>query len=178
LPFFRVSNNTTGTTNQPSLTLVCQQVPGALCIATNYYDFLLPRDQIIGLLLDNSLDVEMQNRYTSHHGPNISAGFPTCISCALWQNALKSWKTNRNGRGCSAKASFDCWGGDWCCYQDECKVIGLDSFLSTLSEKDQNNGMPIVFAFDFMRLTPKTVNLAAKLTPAMRLCTQNQMMEM
>ena len=35
--------------------------------------------------------------------------------------------------------------------------------------KDQNNGMPIVFAFDFMRLTPKTVNLAAKLTPAMRL---------
>lgn len=29
--------------------------------------------------------------------------------------------------------------------------------------------MPIVFAFDFMRLTPKTVNLAAKLTPTMRL---------
>ena len=35
--------------------------------------------------------------------------------------------------------------------------------------KDQEIGMPIEFAFDFMRLTPKTVNLAAKLTPAMRL---------
>jgi len=35
--------------------------------------------------------------------------------------------------------------------------------------KDQEIGIPIVFAFDFMRLTPKTVNLAAKLTPAMRL---------
>jgi len=27
--------------------------------AFDHYDFLLPRDQIIGLLLDNSLDVEM-----------------------------------------------------------------------------------------------------------------------
>ena len=35
--------------------------------------------------------------------------------------------------------------------------------------KDQEIGMPIVFAFDFMRLTPKTIILAAKLTPAMRL---------
>lgn len=35
--------------------------------------------------------------------------------------------------------------------------------------KDQEIGMPIVFAFDFMRLTPKSVNLAAKLAPAMRL---------
>lgn len=35
--------------------------------------------------------------------------------------------------------------------------------------KDSENGMPIVFAFDFMRLTPNMVGLAAKLTPAMRL---------
>ena len=27
--------------------------------AFDHYDFLLPRDQIVGLLLDNSLDVEM-----------------------------------------------------------------------------------------------------------------------
>jgi hypothetical protein len=27
--------------------------------AFDHYEFLLPRDQIVGLLLDNSLDVEM-----------------------------------------------------------------------------------------------------------------------
>jgi hypothetical protein len=27
--------------------------------AFDHYDFLLPRDQLVGLLLDNSLDVEM-----------------------------------------------------------------------------------------------------------------------
>lgn len=36
-------------------------------------------------------------------------------------------------------------------------------------DKDKDTEFPIVFAFDFMRLKPDTIDLAAKLTPAMRL---------
>jgi ribonuclease Z len=36
-------------------------------------------------------------------------------------------------------------------------------------DKDTHTEIPIVFAFDFMRLKPDTIDLAAKLTPAMRL---------
>jgi len=58
------------------------------------------------------------------------------------------------------------------------KIPPLNRRLSSSSSEDRRGGggskedekdMPIAFAFDFMRLTPRTIGLAAKLTPALRL---------
>jgi ribonuclease Z len=61
------------------------------------------------------------------------------------------------------------------------KVLALTHFSQRYPKIPQNRGkvlksdsdkdaiIPIVFAFDFMRLTPDTIELAAKLTPALRL---------
>jgi len=41
--------------------------------------------------------------------------------------------------------------------------------LPQLKQTEATQGVPIIFAFDFMRITPATLAVAAKLTPALRL---------
>ena len=41
--------------------------------------------------------------------------------------------------------------------------------LPQLKKIEATQGVPIIFAFDFMRITPATLAVAAKLTPALRL---------
>jgi len=47
------------------------------------------------------------------------------------------------------------------------KAIGEEDGNNEMRKKRKD--MPIVFAFDFMKLTPNTVDLASELTPALRL---------
>ena len=44
-----------------------------------------------------------------------------------------------------------------------------DSMCNDGSQSSADNDFPIAFAFDLMRLTPHTVSVASKLTPALRL---------
>jgi hypothetical protein len=53
------SANSMGSGIVSQLKQPCASPDSGTSPAFDHYDFLLPRDQIVGLLLDNSLDVEM-----------------------------------------------------------------------------------------------------------------------